>query len=102
MSSIQRRRGGMTTKHDLQPRHTAKFQLAANYSALRASPLRGRPSAVIEDCTPRRRSRLRYVLHTAIAVALATAAYQPAWAQQATPAAQSEPALAEVVVTGSR
>src|SRR6185312_6088061 len=98
MSSIQRRRGGMTTKHDLQPRHTAKFQLAANYSALPASPLRGR---LVKDCTPPQRSRLRYVLHTAIVLALSAAAYQPVRAQQA-PAAQSEPALAEVTVTGSR
>lgn len=88
----------MTTKHDLQPRHTAKFQLAANYSELPASPLRGR---LVKDCTPPQRSRLRYVLHAAIVVALGAAAYQPARAQQA-PAAQAEPALAEIVVTGSR
>jgi iron complex outermembrane recepter protein len=72
----------MTTKHDVRPRHAAKFQ-------------------VVAKCARGGRSGLRYVLLTTAAVALATATYQPALAQQAA-AAQPGPELAEVVVTGSR
>src|SRR5580704_12521606 len=71
----------MTTKHDVWSRHAAKFQVVANSA-------RGV------------RSGLQYFAHTTIAVALATAMYQTAGAQEA-PAAQSGQ-LQEVVVTGSR
>jgi iron complex outermembrane recepter protein len=71
----------MTTKHDVRPRHAAKFQVVANSA-------RGA------------RSGLQYFVHTTIAVVLATAMYQTARAQEA-PEAQSEK-LQEVVVTGSR
>src|SRR6266852_2574407 len=71
----------MTTKHDVGSRHTAKVRVVANSA-------RGvRPG-------------LRYFVHTTIVVALATAMYQTARAQEA-PAGQSEKLL-EVVITGSR
>jgi iron complex outermembrane recepter protein len=71
----------MTTRHDVWPRHAAKFQVVANS-----------PRGV--------RSDLQYFVHTAIVVVLATAMYQPARAQEA-PEAQSGK-IQEVVVTGSR
>ncbi|HWG30010.1 MAG TPA: TonB-dependent receptor plug domain-containing protein, partial [Steroidobacteraceae bacterium] len=72
----------MTTKHDVRARRAAKFQVMANGAR-------------------ERRSGVRYFLLTTVAVALATAMYQPARAQQAA-AAQPGQELQEVVVTGSR
>jgi outer membrane receptor protein involved in Fe transport len=46
------------------------------------------------------RSGLQHFVHTTIAIALATAMYQPAQAQEAAPEGQS--GLAEITVTGSR
>jgi iron complex outermembrane recepter protein len=72
----------MTSKDNVRAWRVARFRLPASRAR-------------------RGRSGLRYILHTTIAVALGTAVYPPARAQE-TPGAQSAPELAEVVVTGSR
>jgi outer membrane receptor protein involved in Fe transport len=72
----------MTTRHDLRLRRAANFQVVANGA-------RGG------------RSGVPYFVRTTIAVALATAMYQPAQAQES-PDAQSGLQVSEVVITGSR
>src|SRR5262245_5479607 len=72
----------MTTKRVVRPLRAAKFH-------------------GVTKCTRGGRSGLQHFVHTTIAVALGTAVYQPAQAQEA-PEGQSTQGLAEVVITGSR
>src|SRR4051812_25280745 len=72
----------MTTKRVVRPRRAVKFHGVA-------------------DGARGGRSGLQHFVHTTIALALATAIYQPAQAQEASET-QSGQAVAEVIITGSR